>query len=180
MTIRTKVWDPVVRVFHWTLAAGFGANALLTDPERDLHHLIGYGVAALVALRVLWGMVGPRYARFSSFRPSPSGALGQMADMVAGRRRVHLGHTPLGALMIYNLLLTLAMIAGSGHAMTTLAFWGVEWVKDLHEAAVTWAELSVLAHVAAVIWESRRTGVNLPLAMVTGYKEVPDEALISE
>jgi cytochrome b len=64
--------------------------------------------------------------------------------------------------------------------MTTLTFWGVRWVKDLHEMAVTWAEMSVLLHVAAVLWESRRTGVNLPKAMVTGYKEVPEAARIVE
>ena len=180
MTTRTKVWDPFVRVFHWALVAGFAANALFTDPEEGPHRLVGYAIAALLGLRLVWGLVGPGYARFSSFPPDPSGALGQVNDVVTGRRRVHLGHTPLGALMIYNLLLTLLVIVGSGHAMTTLAFWGVEWVEELHEAAVTWAELSVLVHVVAVIWESRRTGVNLPQAMVTGYKEVPDEALIVE
>ncbi|WP_210528652.1 cytochrome b/b6 domain-containing protein [Rubellimicrobium arenae] len=178
--MKAKVWDPFVRVFHWTLAAGFAANALVTNPEKDLHHLIGYGIAALLGLRVLWGLMGPRYARFSSFPPDPAAAMGQMADVVTGRRRVHLGHTPLGALMIYNLLLTLLVVVGSGHAMTTLAFWGIRWVKELHEVAVTWAEISVAVHVVAVIWESRRTGVNLPRAMVTGYKEVPDEALTAE
>jgi len=180
MTKRAKVWDPFVRVFHWSLVAGFAANALLTDPEHHLHRLVGYGIAVLLEARLLWGLAGPRFARFSAFPPDPAAALGQVADVVAGRRRVHLGHTPLGALMIYNLLLTLLVIVGSGYAMTTLAFWGVKWVEELHEAAVTWAEVSVAVHVAAVIWESRRTGVNLPRAMVTGYKEVPDEVLIVE
>lgn len=180
MTTRAKVWDPVVRIFHWALVAGFAANALFTDPEEGLHRLVGYAIAALLALRILWGLVGPRYARFASFPPSLAGAWSQVAEVASGRRRVHLGHTPLGALMIYNLLLTLIVIVGSGYAMTTIAFWGVEWVEELHEAAVAWAEISVVVHVAAVIWESRRTGVNLPRAMVTGYKEVPDEALIAE
>ncbi|HVG47751.1 MAG TPA: cytochrome b/b6 domain-containing protein [Rubellimicrobium sp.] len=180
MTTRAKVWDPVVRVFHWSLAAAFVANAFVTDPEHDLHRLLGYGIGALLALRIAWGLVGSRHARFTDFPPDPAAAMAQVGDVVAGRRRVHLGHTPLGALMIYNLLLTLLVIVGSGHAMTTLAFWGVRWVEDLHEAAVTWAEASVLVHVAAVIWESRRTGVNLPRAMVTGYKEIPDKALIAE
>ena len=110
MTTRTKVWDPLVRVFHWTLATAFAANAFLTNPEHDLHHLIGYGVAGLLALRVLWGLAGSRHARFAAFPPDPVAAMGQVADVAAGRRRVHLGHTPLGALMIYNLLLTLLVI----------------------------------------------------------------------
>ena len=171
---RYKVWDPLVRVFHWSLVLAFGANALLTDPESDLHEWIGYTVVALVALRILWGLFGNHYARFSSFLPSASGAMGQLSDMATGRRRVHLGHTPLGALMIYNLLLSMLAIGATGYMMTTNAYWGVEWVKELHEVLVTWAEISVVAHIAAVVWESLRTGVNLPRAMVSGVKTLPD------
>jgi cytochrome b len=65
-------------------------------------------------------------------------------------------------------------IGATGYMMTTNAYWGVEWVKELHEVLVTWAEISVVAHIAAVIWESLRTGVNLPRAMVSGVKTVPD------
>lgn len=169
-----KVWDPVVRVFHWSLVLAFGANALLTDPESNLHEWIGYAVVALIGLRILWGLVGGRYARFSSFPPSASGAMGQLSDMATGRRRVHLGHTPLGALMIYNLLLTILAIGATGYMMTTNTWWGVEWVEELHEVLVTWAEISIVAHVGAVIWESLRTGVNLPRAMVSGVKTVPE------
>jgi cytochrome b len=175
-----KVWDPAVRVFHWSLVAGFAANALVTDPEEGLHHVIGYVVLGLVGLRVIWGLVGPRFARFTSFPPSPAAALEQVADVATGRKRVHLGHTPLGALMIYNLLVTMVVIGVSGYMMTTFTWFGVEWVEELHEAAVTWAEVSVVVHVAAVLWETRRTGVNLPRAMVTGYKAIPDETLIAD
>ena len=87
----------------------------------------------------------------------------------------HVGHTPLGAWMIYNLLLALVAISVSGYLMTTNAFLGVEWMKGVHEAAATWAEISVVAHIVAVIFESRRTGINLPRAMVTGYKDLPSD-----
>lgn len=170
--VRTYVWDPLVRIFHWTLVASFVANALLTDPEGRLHVQIGYFVAALVVLRVLWGLVGTRHARFVDFPPSVSGALGQMNEMAAGARRAHAGHSPLGAWMIYNLLVTLALIAGTGWMMTTDAWWGVDWVEELHEGLVGWAEISVVVHVAAVLFESRRTGVNLPKSMISGYKDL--------
>jgi cytochrome b len=174
-----KVWDPLVRVFHWSLVAGFAANAMFTDPEEGLHHWIGYAVLALVGIRVVWGLVGSPYVRFSSFPPDPAGVVGQVADVATGRRRVHLGHTPMGALMIYNLLVTMVVIGVSGYMMTTFTWFGVEWVEELHEASVTWAEISVVVHVAAVVWESLRTGVNLPRAMVTGYKKVPDDSVIA-
>ncbi|MHC9237226.1 cytochrome b/b6 domain-containing protein [Pseudooceanicola sp. 502str34] len=167
-----RVWDPLVRVFHWSLVVLFASNVLITDPEKDLHHLIGYAVVALVAVRLVWGLIGSRHARFRDFPPSVSAALGQLGDIAKGRRRVHLGHTPLGALMIYNLLATMLLIGLTGWMMTTNAYWGVKWVEEMHEFFVTWAEICVAAHIAAVIWESRRTGVNLPRAMVTGVKMI--------
>ncbi|MHA6324137.1 cytochrome b/b6 domain-containing protein [Roseivivax sp. CAU 1753] len=170
---RVHVWDPLVRIFHWSLVLAFGANALVIDDDSGLHEWVGYGIAALILLRILWGFVGRGYARFASFPPDVAAARNQVTDIATGRKTIHLGHTPLGALMIYNLLLALLVIGLSGYLMTTDVFWGLEWPEDLHEAAVTWTEISVVAHVLAVLYESRRTGVNLPRAMVRGYKEIP-------
>jgi Cytochrome b len=171
---RYRVWDPALRVFHWSLVTLFATNALLLDPESHAHRWVGYAVAALIGLRILWGLIGPARARFAEFLPTPFAVAEQIADIRANRRRTHLGHTPLGALMILNLLLTILGIAVSGYLLTTVAFWGVGWVKELHEALVSWAEISVVAHIAAVLWESRRTGINLARAMVTGEKPVPE------
>ena len=173
-TRRIKVWDPAVRIFHWSLVAGFTANALFTDDESRLHQWIGYAIVALVLARILWGLVGPRHARFSDFPPSVNASLGQMREMATGRRHAHVGHSPLGALMIYNLIAALLVIGLSGWLMTTTAFWGVEWPEELHEIAVGWAEFSVVLHIAAVVLESRRLRINLPRSMVTGYKDIPE------
>lgn len=169
-----KVWDPAVRLFHWSLVIAFTANALILDDDSKLHQYVGYVVVGLVAFRVLWGFVGSRYARFNSFPPSVAGVTEQLSDMATGRTKIHVGHTPLGALMIYNLLATLAIIGASGYLMTTDMFWGVEWPEEIHELSVAWAEFSVVLHIAAVLFESRRTKVNLPRAMMTGVKTVPD------
>lgn len=173
-----KVWDPLVRIFHWSLAASFAANALFVATSSTLHLVLGYAIAGLIAVRLVWGVVGRGYARFATFPPDLGAATMQAAEIATGRRTVHLGHTPLGALMIYNLLIALAVIAASGYAMTTATFFGLRWVKTVHEVAATWTEISVVIHVAAVIWESRRTRVNLPLAMITGYKDVPVDSTL--
>jgi cytochrome b len=178
MTTRHRVWDPAIRLFHWSLVAAFVANALFTDPERSTHRWVGYAVIGLLAFRVIWGLIGTRHARFADFPPSISASLGQIGDMAAGRRAVHVGHSPLGALMIYNLLAALIGIAATGYMMTTLTWFGVEWVEEAHELLVTWAEVSVVAHVLAVVVESRRLRVNLPKAMVTGYKDIADGAAV--
>ncbi|HBL88481.1 MAG TPA: 4-hydroxy-tetrahydrodipicolinate reductase [Alcanivorax sp.] len=113
-----RVWDPVVRLFHWSLVAGFTANAFFTDDDGAPHRWVGYGVVGLVVIRVIWGLIGTRHARFSDFPPSARAAMGQVRDEVAGRVQRHLGHTPLGALMIYNLLATMLALGLSGWGMT--------------------------------------------------------------
>jgi len=174
-----KVWDPFIRIFHWSLVAGFAANALIVDDDSKLHEWIGYAVLGLVVLRVVWGLIGPATARFASFAPAWGDVTGQLTEIATHRRHAHLGHSPLGALMVFNLLATMIAIGVTGHMMTTTAFWGAEWVEEAHEVLVTWAELSIVLHVAGVIWESRRTGVNLARAMFSGRKSVPEDVRLS-
>ncbi len=168
-----RVWDPFVRIFHWSLVLMMIANTFFINGDKGIHHWIGYAVAALIVARIIWGFVGSTYARFSSFPPSLAGSIEQMADIAVARKTVHTGHTPLGALMIYNLLLTVIVICVSGYLMTTDAFWGTEWTERLHKASVVWVEFSAAVHIVAVIVESFRTKVNLPRSMVTGYKKLP-------
>lgn len=175
-----KIWDPFLRLFHWSLVVLFTANALVLDEEGAAHERVGYAILVLVGLRLVWGFVGPKSARFASFLPGTAAVMGQLADIATRRRRAHLGHSPLGALMLVNLLAVMLALGLTGWMMTTHAFWGVEWVEELHEILFAWAGLSVIAHVAAVMFESWRTGVNLPRAMVTGTKCVPDDIRIVE
>lgn len=170
---RYQVWDPLVRVFHWSVVICVLLNAVILDAESRLHRQIGYVVMGLLAVRILWGFIGTRHARFADFPPSPSASVEQVRDMLAGRRVAHPGHSALGALMIYNLLLSLVGIVATGWMMTTNQWFGIDWVEQAHEAIVTWLEISVVAHVAAVVVESRRLRVNLPKSMVTGYKDIP-------
>ena len=54
--MRVKGWDPLVRLFHWALVGAFLANVFLTQPGKTAHQWMGYVVAGLIALRVVWGL----------------------------------------------------------------------------------------------------------------------------
>ncbi len=172
--VRVQVWDPFVRIFHWTVVSGC-VVAYFTDDWRSVHKLAGYVVLAMVILRVVWGFLGPRHARFADFVRGPREVLDYVRRLLRGEEGRSLGHNPLGGLMVVALLVTLTVIGVSGWMMTLDRFWGEDWVEDLHAAAVDVLIGLVLLHVAGVVFTSLRENVNLVKAMVTGIKEFPAE-----
>ncbi|MDT8342846.1 MAG: cytochrome b/b6 domain-containing protein [Thermohalobaculum sp.] len=170
-----RVWDPLVRLVHWSVVVLFFANVALLDEEGAAHRWAGYALLGLVAVRLAWGVIGTRHARFAAFPPSLGAARRHLGAMLRGKRDVHLSHNPLGALMVYNLLATMIAIGATGWLMTTTAFWGVDWVEEAHEALVNWALISVGLHVAGVLLEQWRSHVPLVRAMITGVKEIPPQ-----
>lgn len=165
-----KVWDPLVRIFHWSLAILFAA-AWYSGGIWDAPHLgAGYAVFALILTRVVWGFIGSRHARFSDFVRGPATTMGYMAEMVRMRAPRYLGHNPAGGAMVVALLAMILLICASGVMMTTDAFWGVEWVDDLHEMASTIALLLIGLHVGGVILAGIEHSENLVKAMFTGRK----------
>jgi cytochrome b len=165
-----RVWDPMVRIFHWTLVIAF-ATAWLTGEEwKSLHVKAGYLIAGLVGFRVVWGFVGPRRARFADFVRGPGTVAAFLRDTLRMRAPRHLGHNPAGGAMVVALLVTLAVIVSSGFAMTTDMFWGVRWVRETHEIAVNVALALVALHVIGVVAASIEHRENLVAAMVSGRK----------
>lgn len=168
------VWDPLVRLIHWGLALTILLNGAILEEESNAHEWIGYIALTLVALRLVWALIGPKYARFSAFPPSPARALGHLRALFAGDRAVHLSHNPLGALMVYNIWASVVAIGLTGYMMTTITFFGVDWVEETHEFLFGWLVLSVALHVAGVAFDTWRSGVNLVRAMINGKKAVPE------
>lgn len=169
------VWDPLVRLIHWSLALTILLNGAFVEDESKTHEWIGYIALALVGVRLVWGLIGPKHARFSAFPPSPARVGRYLRAMLAGDRTVHLSHNPLGALMAYNLWLTVIAIGVTGYMMTTITFFGVDWVEEAHEVFFGWLLFSVALHVAGVAFDTWRSGVNLVRAMVNGRKSIPEE-----
>ena len=165
-----RVWDPLVRIFHWSLVAGIAFAWITSEGLDRVHELIGYGVAILIAIRLVWGFVGSKYARFSQFVKGPRATLAYLRRMVRGKAPRHLGHNPAGAAMIIALLTTIMVTLVSGWMMTLDTFWGVEWVEELHEVVANFVLVLVAFHVAGVIHASVTHRESLVKAMITGLK----------
>ena len=172
-TRTVRVWDPFVRIFHWSLVALFALAFVTGDEIEWLHVRIGYAIAALVALRIVWGFVGTRHARFSDFVRSPREIAAYVRQAARWKAPRHLGHNPAGGAMVLALLVMIAGIAATGFAMTTDAFWGSEWVENLHEGFVYATIGLIVLHVAGVVFSGLEHGENLVKAMVTGRKRAP-------
>jgi len=165
-----KVWDPLVRVFHWSLATLFLVAYVTGDEIERVHVAAGYAIAGLIALRVVWGFVGPRHARFSNFVRSPREVLAYLRDVAMFRAPRFLGHNPAGGAMIVGLLLMLSGTAVTGYMMTTDAFWGAKWVEEIHEALANLTVGLIVFHVVGVLLSSLKDGENLVKSMITGWK----------
>jgi cytochrome b len=109
-----RVWDPAVRIGHWLLVVLFATAYLSGEAEASFHAYAGYGVAALVAFRLLWGFAGTRYARFAEFLRGPRETLAYLQSLAAGRPVHYTGHNPAGGWMIALLLCSLTLTAWTG------------------------------------------------------------------
>jgi len=197
-----RVWDRFVRFAHWSLVASYFV-AYVSSDVLALHAWSGYAVAAIVAARVLWGVVGPRYARFTSFVYPWSKVVAYTVALLTFRAPRYLGHSPAGGAMVVVLLVVLTLTSLSGMAALAqargegpLAPWLAEAVvatawagddegagergdtvmKSLHEALANLSLLLIAIHIAGVLFVSLVHGENLIRAMIDGTKRAANAA----
>lgn len=169
-----RVWDRVVRVFHWSLVLAFFGAYFSTESIGWLHKSFGYTTVALVAVRLVWGLVGSEHARFANFTPGPRRLVSYLLAVAQQREPRHLGHNPAGSVMILFLLGMVALIGTTGWMLTLDAFWGNGTVENLHVLAVDVTLVAIVIHVSANLYASARHRENLVLSMVTGRKRALD------
>lgn len=167
---KVLIWDAPVRVFHWLMVLSFAGAFLTAESERWrlVHVTLGYTMAGLVAFRVLWGLIGTRHARFSSFVHGPAAIARYLRSLFGGRPDHHAGHNPAGALAIIALLGMTLVVAATGWAAYNEV--GGHWLEELHEGGANMMLGIVGVHVGAVVLASWLHRSNLIGAMVTGRR----------
>lgn len=177
------VWDPALRLFHWSLAAAFLVAYVTEDDWEILHVNVGYLIGVLIALRVVWGFTGPLHARFSDFVRSPRDVLSYLAAAIRFRAPGYIGHNPAGGAMALALMSSLMLTVVSGIALygaTDFAgplagiFYGelaADVLEGLHELGANFTLLLVVLHLTGVLFSSFEHRENLVKAMITGRKK---------
>jgi len=182
-TAKARVWDLPTRLFHWALAAcvvGSLVSINLGGNAVAWHFRFGYAILTLLLFRFAWGFVGPRYARFSSFPPNPLAALRHLR----GRGTSAAGHSPLGALSVYALLLSLAFQAGTGLFANDAIMWDgplrntvsnatSDWLTSLHKTNRFVLIGLIALHLAAIAFYTLFKRKTLVRPMVTGDATLP-------
>ena len=179
-----KVWDPFVRIFHWALVLSFIIAYITEEDFLVIHSFAGYTVLALILLRVIWGLIGTRHARFSDFTYSPKTIKTFIKDTLSFRAKRYLGHNPAGGAMILLMIISLLVTTVTGMAVYgieeqagPLASWFIQkeslWgdiFEETHEFFANFTALLVFIHVTGVIIESFIHKENLVKSMVDGKK----------
>jgi cytochrome b len=179
-----KVWDPLIRFFHWALVSAFIIAYITEEDFLTIHSWAGYLILSLLCIRFVWGFIGTRYARFSDFAYSPKNIIQFIKDTLRLSAMRYLGHNPAGGAMVFLLMLSLLITTISGVVLLgaeeqagPVAHWFTQsesmWadiLEEVHEFFANFTLFLVLVHVVGVLVESLIHKENLVSAMITGFK----------
>jgi cytochrome b len=176
------VWDPFVRLFHWSLVMFFFIAYITEDDWLRVHVIAGYCISVLIGYRIIWGLVGSRYARFSQFIKSSATTIDYLKQLFRLKAPHYIGHNPAAAVMIIALIVSIVAICLSGIVIiaaenqgplagTAFSSINAEWMEDIHEFFANFTLLLVFVHIGGVIVSSLLEGENLVRAMITGRKK---------
>ena len=185
-TQKIKVWDPLLRIFHWALVTLFLFAFITEDDFLNLHAIAGYLIIGLIAFRLIWGVIGPRHARFTDFVTSPTKVKAYLKDVLLFRAKHYMGHNPAGGAMVIALLASIAMTTLFG----LLTYGAMEFsgplagmvsgvgdniahgFEEAHGFFANFTLLLVALHVVGVVVASLQHHENLVRSMIDGYKQV--------
>lgn len=169
------VWDLPIRLFHWTFAGSLTvalAIGFLVDddsPVFQFHILFGLVAAFALVIRIILGLVGSRYNRFSAMPLKPGEVLAYLFGTLSGKARRYIGHNPGCALAAITMFSIVPLLVASGIG------WLGEDGEDLHEGLAIALLVVISSHLLGIIWHTLHHKEAISSSMVTGRKAGPDE-----
>jgi cytochrome b len=190
------VWDLPLRLFHWLFATSIIACWITAEAGFDwmqVHFWLGYWTIGLLIFRVIWGFIGPRHARFSSFVATPAAMWRYLRSMTNGANITTVGHNPLGGIMVIAMLILVTIQSVTGLFATDEIVWSGPYspavskdtartLTTLHHTNFNWILAAVALHVTAIAFYGIVKKQNLIASMLTGHKPatlVPEHEAIS-
>jgi cytochrome b len=182
---RSLVWDLPLRLFHWLFAGSILASWATAEAGFNWmkwHIRLGYWMIGLLSFRVLWGIVGPRHARFTSFLKGPRSIWRYARGLSGADEEVHtVGHNPLGGVMVIIMLLLVSFqvatglfatddIAWTGPYYPTVSNGTADYITHLHHLNFNLIWAAIALHVGAILFYALVKRQNLVPAMITGYR----------
>ncbi len=181
-----KVWDVLVRIFHWSLVLSFAIAYLSEDDYQDLHIYTGYTIIGLVVFRLIWGVIGSQYAKFKNFVVKPSETLDYLKDIKNQKSKRYIGHNPAGAMMVLALIFSLIMTTIFGlmiygaeefsgplaGVMTNISDSTAHDIEEIHEFFANFTLFLIVIHIIGVVFTSHQHKENLVLSMINGRKNL--------
>jgi len=171
---KTMLYDWPTRIFHWLFAFLFLAAYLIveiTDDESPLftlHMMAGLTIGFMLILRIIWGLVGTTYARFSSFELHPIELIRYFKDAIVSKTKNYLGHNPASSYATILMFICAAGLAITGVMMTG----GNEsdFYEETHELLANIFLITVIAHVGGIIFHHIKHRDSLWSSMFDGKK----------
>lgn len=185
--VRTRIWDPLLRGFHWLIATAVIVTWMLGHygpSKMTLHFWLGYLILALLAFRLVWGFVGPQSARFSHFFRGPGATWAYARRFLSREPSYWPGHNPMGALSVLAMIGVLGAQALSGLFVDPDDYINVGPLADkvdgaTRKALLSWHHLGgtlvlilVLLHVGIILFYRFWKHEDLVRPMITGWKMV--------
>ncbi len=183
-TDNLNIWDPLVRIFHWTLVLAFSIAFISEDHYLMVHSWAGYTILSLLTIRIFWGFVGTKHAKFSDFTFSKQEIIQFLKDTLSIKAKRYLGHNPAGGAMVFLLIFSLLFTSCSGLVVFAIEegqgplaslllevnpFWG-DIIEEVHEFFANFTLFLIVVHIMGVIIESLIHRENLIKSMFTGKK----------
>lgn len=160
-------------VFSLVIGNHFFLNYFITEEGEAIHEWIGYTAISLICIRLIWGFIGNKNARFVNFLPSKLSIKHHIEELREGKLDPTAGHSPVGALMIFTLLGLIACLGVTGYMMENIdLFWGEEWLEDLHELIAHVTLIAVATHISAIFILQKWTGTELIRPMLSGKRRL--------